>query len=456
MRNLANQSIRTATTVGVAVATERIFLPIVFAFVFCLFFNSPISAESPHATEDASGAGKHLQESEPEEVGMSSNVLAKVKPAIQKLVDDHRIPGAIVIASRQGKIVLFESVGWRDIENQTAMKRDSVLRFYSMTKPITSTAIMMLVEQGKIALDDPASKYIPQFANLKVFASKDGADEFQAVDREMTIRDLLRHTSGLTYGFFGSTPVDRKYQFARVLNPTDTLLDTVEKLGKLPLVYQPGTRFNYSVSTDVLGHVVEVVSKQRLDTFFEQHIFEPLGMNDTAFHVAAENVSRFSSNYGPKLGGSGLRVIDASDSSRYLKVPSLYSGGGGLVSTAGDYIRFCQMLLNKGEYQAKRLLESATVEQMTRNQLPDSAYPIGVNDRRDGVGFGLGFSVVVEKSEYTKLSPIGEFGWGGAASTHFWISPKDELAVVALMQHMPFSFLLENAVKPLIYDAIKE
>ena len=415
---------------------------------------SKLHAESPEATTNASSL--KLSSAKPEDVGMSSVELAKVKPALQKLVDEKRIPGAIVVAARKGRIVLFESVGWRDIANQKEMKRDSVLRFYSMTKPITSTAILMLVEQCKLDLDDPVSKHIPQFANLKVFSSKDGEDDLKDADREMTVRDLLRHTSGLTYGFFASTAVDRKYQFARVLNPTDTLLDTVEKLGKLPLLYQPGTKFNYSVSTDVLGHLVEVVSGQPLDKFFQQQIFEPLGMDDTAFHVAAEDVQRFSNNYGPKPDGSGLRVIDASDSSRYLKVPSLYSGGGGLVSTASDYMQFCQMLLNKGELHGNRLLKSTTVEAMTRNQLPDSAYPIGVGDRRAGVGFGLGFSVVVEKTDYTHLSPIGEYGWGGAASTHFWISPKHELAVVALTQHMPFSFLVENAVKPLVYGAVSE
>lgn len=431
----------------------RSLIPIVImSCIFGLQTDVPLRAESPNVDSTRSP----LAWSKAEDVGMSSAELGRVKPAMQKLVDENRIPGAIVIAARHGKMVLFEAVGWRDIQNQKAMEQDSVLRFYSMTKPITSVAVLMLVEQGKVGLDDPASKYVPQFANLKVFNNENGTESLQDVEREMTVRDLLRHTSGLTYGFFGSTPVDRKYQFARVFAPTDTLLDTVEKLGKLPLLYQPGTRFNYSVSTDVLGHLVEVVSEQRLDRFFDQHIFKPLGMRDTAFQVAPENVSRFANNYGPKLDGSGLRVIDPSSSSRYLNSPSLFSGGGGLVSTAGDYIQFCQMLLNKGELRGKRLLQPTTIEQMTRNQLPDHAVPIGVNDRRDGVGFGLGFSVVVAETDWTKDSPIGEYGWGGAASTHFWISPEDDLAVIALTQHMPFSFLLENTVKPLIYGALQK
>ena len=391
----------------------------------------------------------------PEDVGMSSEKLALVKPALQKFVDDKEVPGAIVVAARHGKVVLFESVGWRDIEAEKRMQKDSILRFYSMTKPITSASIMMLVEEGKIGLDDPVSKHVPEFDGLKVFVEKDG-EELKREDtkREMSIRDLLRHTSGLTYGFFGNSSVDQEYRAARVLARTDTLENTIAKLSKLPLLYQPGTRFNYSVSTDVLGHVVERVSGQRLDQFLRQRILDPLDMHDTAFYVPKEGAARFANNYGPKPDGDGLRVIDAAAESRYLRPPKLYSGGGGLVSTARDYMRFSQMLLNKGELDGTRLLKATTIEQMTRNQLPESAYPISLSGGRDGVGFGLGFSVVVEKTEYTRRSRVGQYGWGGAASTHFWISPRDDLAVVLLTQHMPFSFQLEETVKPLVYEAI--
>jgi CubicO group peptidase (beta-lactamase class C family) len=335
------------------------------------------------------------------------------------------------------------------------MQHDSILRFYSMTKAITSVSIMMLVEENKIELDDPVSKYLPQLDGLQVFSEKvDG--EFKLVDakRKMTIRDLLRHTSGLTYGFFGDTPIDQAYKRSGILSKSDTLQITTEKLSNLPLLYQPGSRFNYSVSTDVLGHIVQQVSGQRLDKFFEQRVLVPLGMRDTAFHVAAEKADRFANNYGPKQSDGGLNVIDAASSSRYLKPPKLYSGGGGLVSTARDYMRLCQMLLNKGELNGTRLLKSTTVESMTKNQLPDEAYPVTLFGTRDGVGFGLGFSVVVEKTDWTKFCHLDEYGWGGAASTHYWISPRDDLAVVVLTQYMPFSFQLETAVKPLVYDAI--
>ena len=299
------------------------------------------------------------------------------------------------------------------------------------------------------------SKHVSEFQELKVAGDPNG-DELNLfeTEREMTIRDLLRHTTGLTYGFFGESRVDKMYLAAQVFSPFDTLQDTIEKLGKLPLLYQPGTRFNYSVSTDVLGHIVERASGQRLDRFFRQCILDPLEMHDTAFHVAKEKAARFANNYGPVPDGEGLRITDAAAASRYLQPPKLYSGGGGLVSTAHDYLRFCQMMLNNGKLGDTRLLKTETIKQMTSNQLPDSAYPISLGGRRDGVGFGFGFSVVVEKTEYTHQSHLGEYGWGGAASTHFWISPADDLAVIVLTQLMPFSPQLEHAVKPLVYDAI--
>lgn len=412
-------------------------------------FATAQNSNAPRTSKDS----LEIPMANPETVGMSSEKLSLVEGELQKHVSGRKVPGAIVIAARHGKIVLFESAGWSDIDADATIEKDSILRFYSMTKPITSVATMMLVEEGKLELDDAVSKYIPEFAALQVYA---GDDDTEAVNREMTIRDLLRHTSGLTYGFFGDTPVDQRYRSAGVLSSEDTLQAMITKLSKIPLLYQPGTRFHYSVSTDVLGHIIERVSGMRLGEFFEKRIFEPLDMRDTGFYVPAEHAARFVNNYGPKVIGEGLRVIDDANKSKYLQPPRADSGGGGLVSTARDYIRFCQMLLNKGEFNGERLLDASTIEQMTRNQLPKQAFPINLNGPRHGVGFGLGFSVVVEQSEWTKSSRVGEYGWGGAASTHFWISPHDDLAVVVLTQHMPFTFLLEDAVKPLIYDAIVE
>jgi CubicO group peptidase (beta-lactamase class C family) len=376
----------------------------------------------------------------PKDVGMSPEKLAKVKPAVQALVDTEKIAGASVIVARKGKVVLFETFGMMDIEAKKSMEKDTIFRFYSMTKPITSVAVMMLYEEGKLNLDDPVSKYVPEFKGLKVY---DESGKHIEQEREMSIRDLLRHTSGLTYGFFGNTPVDKMYMAKSVFDWDSSLQDMINKLSEIPLLYQPGTKWHYSVSTDVLGYIVEKISGQSLDKFFNQRIFKPLKMKDTAFYVPANKVERFAACYGPKLTG-GLRIVDDPAKSRYLKKRSLLSGGGGLVSTAQDYLRFCQMMLNKGELDGKRLLRPETVEMMTTNQLPDS-----VRRDEDG-GFGLGFSVRLNDGEF----PKGEYGWGGAASTHFWISPKHDLIVIALSQYQPYSARLENTVKPIVYDSI--
>ena len=386
------------------------------------------------------GYAGELPITSPKDVGMSPEKLAKVKPAVQALVDTEKIAGASVIVARKGKVVLFETFGMMDIEAKKSMEKDTIFRFYSMTKPITSVAVMMLYEEGKLNLDEPVSKYIPEFKGLKVY---DESGKHIEQEREMSIRDLLRHTSGLTYGFFGNTPVDKMYMARSVFDWDSSLQDMINKLSEIPLLYQPGTKWHYSVSTDVLGYIVEKISGQSLDKFFNQRIFKPLKMKDTAFYVPANKVERFAACYGPKLTG-GLRIVDDPAKSRYLKKPPLFSGGGGLVSTAQDYLCFCQMMLNKGELDGKRLLRPETVEMMTTNQLPDS-----VKRDEDG-GFGLGFSVRLKDGEF----PKGEYGWGGAASTHFWISPKHDLIVIALSQYMPYSSRLEDAVKPIVYDSI--
>lgn len=388
----------------------------------------------------------------PEAVGMSADKLALIKPKLQQFVDDGKVAGAIAVAARHGKVMLCEVCGVKDTQTQEPMQKDSILRFYSMTKPITSVAIMMLVEEGKIKLDDPVAKHVPEFGQLEVFV-RNGDDGIQteALKRAPTIRDLLRHTAGLTYGFFGNSPVDQKYVSVGVLGPQDDLSTTIAKLGGIPLLHQPGTTFNYSVATDVLGYIVTVVSGQSLEQYFQQRVFEPLDMRDTGFYVPKAKLDRFASNHTDGPGGEQV-VSDPATSSSFTKPPTLFSGGGGLVSTARDYLRFCQMMLNKGELNGERLLMPETVEAMTSNQLPTQAYPMRMGGRpREGVGFGLGFSVAVEPPDG---SPVGVYGWGGMASTHFWVSPQDDLAVVVLSQHVPFSFQLENAVKPLIYDAI--
>jgi len=376
------------------------------------------------------GYTRELPIASPQHVGMSPEKLAGVKPAVQALVDDEKIAGASVVVARKGSIVLSETFGMVDMEAQKPMQTDTIFRFYSMTKPITSVAVMMLYEEGKLKLDEPVSRYIPEFEGLKVYAD---SGEHEDPARPMSVRDLLRHTSGLTYGYFGNTPVDKMYRSRNVLGRQSSLEDMAGKLSEIPLLYP----------TDVLGYLVQKVSGQSLDVFFKERIFKPLEMKDTAFHVRRQKVDRFAVCYGPKVDG-GLKVVDEPLKSEYLRKPALFSGGGGLVSTARDYMRFCQMLLNKGQLDGTRLLQVETVEMMTSNQLPD-----GVTRGESG-GFGLGFSVQTVEG----TSPVGEYGWGGMASTHFWISPKDELAVVALSQRIPYSGQLENAIKSIIYGSI--
>jgi CubicO group peptidase (beta-lactamase class C family) len=377
--------------------------------------------------------------SSPEDVGLSSEKLAMAVSSAQGLVDDEKITGASILVARKGKVVLFETLGMMDYKANKPMQPDTIFRIYSMSKPITSVAVMMLYEQNKLELDDPVSKYIRQFEGLKVYA-KSGKCNPQV--HQMSVRDLLRHTSGLTYGLFGNTAVDKRYKSSKVLERNSSLEEMINKLSDIPLLHQPRTKWQYSVSTDVLGYLVQEVSGQSLDEFFRQNIFEPLDMKDTAFYVPKEKADRLAACYGPK-GGGGLKLVDNPAKSQYLTEPGLFGGGHGLVSTARDYLRFSQMLLNKGQLDGKRLLRCETVEMMTTDQLPDSV------KTGQGYGFGLGFYV---KSDGGKF-PQGEYGWEGAASTHFWISPKDDLIVIALSQHRPASAQLKNAVKSTIYDS---
>ena len=393
-----------------------------------------------------------LPQASPAEVGLSPENLEKVKTAVQTAVDQKQTAGVVVAVARRGKLAMLEAFGKSDIAADKPMRPDAIFRIYSMTKPIVTVAAMQLVEEGKIKLDDPVSKYVPEFKDLRVHAGS--GDETVPTKREVTMRDLMRHTSGLTYGAFDNTPVDLLYRQANLLNRDGTLAGFAGKLGKLPLLYQPGTHFQYSVSTDVLGHLIEVVSGQPLDDCLQARVFRPLGMRDTGFFVPADKLDRLAVNYGPGDKGE-LKVIDAPLTSPYRTRPKFLSGGGGLVSTARDYLRFCQMMLGEGELEGKRLLRPETVRDMTVNQLPPEALPMKLGALPlDGMGFGLGFSVRMAPTATAPAKSLGEFGWGGAASTHFWICPKQDLAVVILQQYMPMTPRLEVALKPLIYGSI--
>jgi CubicO group peptidase (beta-lactamase class C family) len=386
----------------------------------------------------------------PEDVGMSSARLRQIENAVGEHLDKNHLAGAVTMVLRKGSIVHFEAHGWRDLESKTPMTKDSIFRIYSMTKPMVSAAVMMLVEEGRIQLDDPVGDHVPELVGVKVWTPDGEVDP----KRPMSVRDLLRHTAGLTYGFFGNTPVDTAYREAQVLAPVDDAAAFEGKLGKLPLLYHPGEKWVYSVSVDVQGVLIERVSGQSLDRFLRERLFEPLVMRDTGFHVPPEKRDRFVTNYSPDDNG-GLRVNDDPATSSYRFPPKFFSGGGGLVSTVADYSKFAQMMLNGGELFGERFLKKETVAYMTRNHLSDSAYPIGIGEDRPGVGFGLGVSVRVETSASEPDSRVGEYGWDGAASTHFWVSPEDELAVITMEQVMPYNSNLTAALKGLVYDALE-
>jgi CubicO group peptidase (beta-lactamase class C family) len=416
---------------------RRVFLGVVVALVAAPF-----------------AAAGEMPTAKPKDVGLDADKVQNAHDAVQALIDKKEAAGAVVAVARKGKVVVFEAFGESEVGSGKPMKTDAIFRIYSMTKPITTVAAMILVEDGKIGLDDPVSKYLPEFKDRRVHAGK--GDETLEAKREVTIRDLMRHTSGLTYGVFGDSPVDRLYKKAGVFAPNDTLQDLVTKLGTLPLMYEPGTHWHYSVSTDVLGRIVEVASGKGLDEFFAERIFKPLDMKDSGFYVPENKLDRFTATHGMDAKEKKLKVAETADKSRYRAMPKMLSGGGGCVSTARDYLRFCQMLLNGGELDGVRLLKKESVAEMTRNQLSEEAMKSKNGGNAEvGDGFGLGFGVRVGKDDPTAGKAVGEYYWGGAASTHFWISPNQELIVVALEQFMPNRPNLAQAIKPLIYQAAK-
>ncbi|NBV22800.1 MAG: class A beta-lactamase-related serine hydrolase [Proteobacteria bacterium] len=385
----------------------------------------------------------------PEAAGMSSAKLKAVDAIVGDLIEKKSLAGASVAIARHGKIVYFKTFGKMDIEAGKPMREDTIFRIYSMSKSITTAAALLLVEEGKIGLDDPVAKYIPEFREPKVWT--DGGT--QPAKRGPTVRDLMRHTAGLTYGG-GATEPDKQFRAAKILDRGTDLETMGAKLGPIPLAYEPGTRWLYSCSVDVLGRVVEVASGMKFDAFLKRRLFEPLDMKDTGFFVPAEKADRFATTY--QTDKSGLKVSDAAATSQFLKNPAQFSGGGGLVSTTRDYLRFLVMIANGGLLDGQRLLKPETVALMTHNQLPPESMPIAFGQqKRFGVGFGLGFNVrVASNPEWDAAGPVGEYGWGGMASTHYWASPKHDLVVVTMEQTLPYSFKLEWAVKGPIYDAV--
>ena len=397
----------------------------------------------------------------PEEVGLSTPRLARILPWMRQWVDSGRLPGLLVAVVRDDRLAWFETRGDRDVESGRPVEPDTIYRMYSMTKPITTVAALMLYEEGRFQLDDPIANYIPAFAGTRVFASGD-ADSFEteALARPITVHDLMTHTSGLTYSFHCEHPVDALYRrrgidFNANLGP---LANLVEATAAQPLAFQPGARWNYGVSTDVLGRLVEIWSGRPLDTFLAERILSPLGMVDTGFHVAEGEGDRFASNYTRSEEG-GLALVDAAAGSRFLKPAATFSGGGGLVSTAADYLRFTRMLRGRGTLGETRLLGRKTVEHMTANQLPgdlaDLGQPTFSETPFTGVGFGLGVSVMLDPAKARIVGSPGEYAWGGMASTAFWVDPAEDLIVLLLTQLSPSStYPIRRELRVLTYQAL--
>jgi CubicO group peptidase (beta-lactamase class C family) len=372
----------------------------------------------------------------PESVGLAADLPAKMDAGMQGLIDQKALAGIVTLVARKGKIVQHQAYGLQSIEANTPMRLDTIARIYSMTKPITGVAMMMLYEEGKWQPSDPIAKHIPEFANLKVYAGeKDGQMVLEAPAHPPTMGELMSHTAGFTYGLFGNTPVDKLYQAAMPLGEP-SLQAFIDKMATLPLLYQPGTRWVYSVGVDIQGYLVEKLSGKTFPEFLRTRLFEPLGMIDTGFSVPAEKLSRVSDIYAYDRAKAAL-AAEARDPN-ISKMPGLPSGGGGLFGTAADYFKFAQMLLNGGEYGGKRILKKDTVDMMRTNALSDQVlnggHGIGQARFSPAQGFGYDFAVVLDPDAAKRQVGRGSYWWWGIAGTWFWIDPANDVVFVGIIQ----------------------
>jgi len=402
----------------------------------------------------------------PEAVGLSSVRLARIDRHLQEhYVGSGKIAGCLTWVARRGEVVHRSVLGSRDLARGLPMTDDTVFRIYSMTKPVVSVALMTLFEEGRLALGDPVYRFLPGWREQRVYEQgRHPAFQTRPVERAMTVHDLLTHQSGLSYGFMQRTNVDAAYRRLGIgeAKPGATLAEMVDTLATLPLEFTPGAAWNYSVSTDVVGRLVEVISGRPLDRFLRERIFAPLGMRDTGFQVPAEALPRLSACY---ARGASKQILLEDDSveSRYARDVTLFSGGGGLVSTARDYLRFCEMLRRGGALDGTRILSRRTLGLMTTNHLPggqdltERALGAFAETKYEGQGFGLGFSVVLDRARGATPASVGTYGWGGAASTIFWIDPVEELVVIFLTQLIPSrSFDFRGQLQAIVYGALED
>ncbi|MEE2778841.1 MAG: serine hydrolase domain-containing protein [Acidobacteriota bacterium] len=412
--------------------------------------------------EATPGAGVSMERVAPEEVGLSKERLARLDTHFERrYLEPGKIAGCLTLVARDGKIAWLSPQGLSDRKRNAPMTEDTLFRIYSMSKPITSVALMALYEEGHFQLDDAAGKIVPALRDLRVYRSGNHPSFLtDPCERPMSVRDLLTHQSGLTYGFMECSNVDAAYRELGIGDRSSSLETMIQGLAELPLEFSPGTRWNYSVATDVCGYLVEVLSGQRFDTFLQERIFDPLGMTDTGFQVPVGQVGRFAANY-ERAPDKSLRLLDDPRTSPYLEPAGLLSGGGGLVSTATDYARFCQMVLGGGELDGARILSPRTLGLMMTNHLPGDADLSRLasgsfsETTYDGIGFGLGFAVFLDQARAEAVGSPGESYWGGAASTIFWVDPSEDLTVVFMTQFMPSgTFNFRGQLKSIIYGSI--
>jgi CubicO group peptidase (beta-lactamase class C family) len=403
-----------------------------------------------------------MQIHQPEEYGMSSECLERINKYMEREIGDNRLPGVLTLVQRRGKVVHHSMHGLMDIEAEKPMQEETLFRIYSMTKPIASIALMMLHEEGYFLLHEPIAKYIPAFAETKVFSHHTVmGPKFVEQDPPITIFHLLTHTAGLSYGFLFDHPLEEMYremeEKGEIFQHSQTLQSSIERIAQVPLLFQPGTQWRYSYATDVIGYLVEVISGVAFADFLQERIFEPLAMVDTAFHVEEDKLERLmqiytsEALYNPTIVENTPLVSD-------VAIPTQSpSGGGGLISSTADYLRFCNMLLNGGELDGVRLISPKTLERMTTNAIPTSHFPLAIGTELYGYGFGLGFRVMMDLGHANGLGSVGEYGWAGIAKTFFMIDPKEELIAMMMTQYLPAAdYPLRTMFPSLVYQAIVE
>ena len=398
----------------------------------------------------------------PASVGLDGKVMGNIRDYLkEQYVEPGKYVGTLTLVARKGEIAYLDALGFMDRENKKAMQEDAIFSIYSMSKPITSIALMQLYEKSLFRLDDPIHWHIPSWRNLRVYESGLYPNFLTSrPNRHMTIRDLLSHMSGLTYDFMLRTNVDAAYRKTK-LQATGDLQAMIDTLAQLPLEFSPGDQWNYSVSTDVCGYLVEHFSGMKLDKYFQKHIFDPLGMEDTGFSCAKEKVDRLASLYEQHPKKGPVLVDPGGAKTARVKKRKMLSGGGGLLSTMSDYYRFCSMLLNQGELDGTRIIGRKTLAMMASNHLPDNRDLTEMSQSAfsettyQGVGFGLGFSVILDPVKTQSLTDEGEYGWGGAASTVFWVNPKEEMVVIFLTQLLPSStYQVRRELRSLVYSSL--